>query len=260
MKLARIVLGSALLPACVTLLGCSSTPGGDDAAGTAGAASAGRPAGNGGSGTGSSGGAGNGPSFGGAGSVPNGTAGYSSGGAGSGPSGTAGFSFGGAGPVGGAGGRSGGLAGAGGRSGGAAGSTGASGAAGAPPVGAVDCTATPAPLTGGTVHTSKNDGKTLPNKLAWTIWSNGNSAGSITTYDTTPAFGATWSDSGDFLARLGLQWNATQTYDQLGTITAELNYKKTGTGGNYSYVGIYGWSVSPVSSGTSSMIPSARCR
>ncbi len=92
-------------------------------------------------------------------------------------------------------------------------------------------------------HTSKNAaGKAAG--LDWTIWSNGPTAGSITTYDT-PAFSASWSDSSDFLARVGLQWNATKTYDQLGTITAEFAAKKTGTGGGYSYIGIYGWSVSP---------------
>jgi len=51
--------------------------------------------------------------------------------------------------------------------------------------------------------------------------------------------------SGDFLARLGLTWSPTKTYDQYGTITAQFNGKKTGTGGGYSYIGIYGWSVSP---------------
>ncbi len=79
--------------------------------------------------------------------------------------------------------------------------------------------------------------------MAWTIWSNG-SGGSITTYDT-PAFSAAWNNSGDFLARIGLQWNATKTYDQYGTVTAQYAYKKTGSGGGYSYIGMYGWSVSP---------------
>jgi hypothetical protein len=79
--------------------------------------------------------------------------------------------------------------------------------------------------------------------LNWTIWSNG-SGGSITTY-STPAFSAKWANSGDFLARLGLQWNATKTFDALGTITAQFASKKSGNGGQYSYIGIYGWSVSP---------------
>ena len=97
-------------------------------------------------------------------------------------------------------------------------------------------------LSGGTVHSSSNASGTAAG-LNWTVWSNG-SGGSITTYDV-PAFKATWNNSSDFLARLGLQWNATKTFDQYGTITAQFASKKTGTGGGYSYIGIYGWSVSP---------------
>ena len=104
----------------------------------------------------------------------------------------------------------------------------------------IDCSA--AMPTGGTVHQSSNAQGTA-GSLNWTIWSNG-SGGSITTY-STPAFSASWNNSGDFLARLGLQWNDSKTYDQYGTITAQFAYTKTGTGGGYSYIGIYGWSVSP---------------
>ncbi|HEX2669246.1 MAG TPA: glycoside hydrolase family 11 protein [Polyangiaceae bacterium] len=97
-------------------------------------------------------------------------------------------------------------------------------------------------LTGGTtVQSSNKTGKAAG--LDWSIWSNG-SGGSITTY-SVPAFSAAWNNSGDFLARLGLQWNASKTYDQYGTITAQFSYKKTGSGGGYSYIGMYGWSVTP---------------
>ncbi len=61
----------------------------------------------------------------------------------------------------------------------------------------------------------------------------------------TPAFSAAWNNSGDFLARVGLQWNDTKTYDALGTVTAQYSQTKSGSGGGYSYIGIYGWSVSP---------------
>ena len=134
----------------------------------------------------------------------------------------------------GAGGASAGGTGGGGKAGASAGGAGAGGAA------PLDCSA-PA-LTGGTAHMSTNASGTAAG-LSWTIWSNG-SAGSITTY-TTPAFSAAWNNSGDFLARIGLQWNDTKTYDQFGTITAQFAYTKTGTGGGYSYIGIYGWSVTP---------------
>ncbi len=45
---------------------------------------------------------------------------------------------------------------------------------------------------------------------------------------------------------MGVQWNSTQTHDQIGTISADFSETKTGTGGGvYSYVGIYGWSQQP---------------
>jgi endo-1,4-beta-xylanase len=97
--------------------------------------------------------------------------------------------------------------------------------------------------TGGTAHMSANAQGTADG-LDWTIWSNG-SAGSITTYANAEAFSATWANSGDFLARLGMNWQSNKTYTELGTITAEFAETKTGTGGGYSYIGIYGWSVSP---------------
>ena len=118
----------------------------------------------------------------------------------------------------------------------------ASGGSGGTPTNGTEACATTTTPTGGTEHKSSNASGTAAG-LAWTIWSNG-SGGSITTY-AVPAFSASWKESGDFLARIGLQWNATKTYDQYGTINAEFNYKKTGTGGGYSYIGMYGWSVSP---------------
>ena len=104
----------------------------------------------------------------------------------------------------------------------------------------INCDASPP--SGGMVHSSSNASGTAAG-LNWTIWSNG-SGGSITTY-STPAFSAAWNNSGDFLARIGLQWNNTKTYDQYGTITAQYAEKRTGSGGGYSYIGIYGWSTNP---------------
>jgi len=99
----------------------------------------------------------------------------------------------------------------------------------------------PAP-TGGTEHCSSNLSGTA-GALSWTIWSSG-TGGCITTYGTD-AFSATWDSSGDFLARAGLQWNSTQTYTELGTITAQFAESKTGTASPFSYIGIYGWSEDP---------------
>jgi endo-1,4-beta-xylanase len=122
-------------------------------------------------------------------------------------------------------------------SGGATGTGGNSGGGGAV---TVDCsTAVP---SGGTAHTVMSMSG-MAAGLTWSIWSN-QSPGTITTY-SVPAFGASWNNNGDFLARLGVQWNDTKTYDQYGTISSQFVEKKTGTGGQYSYIGVYGWSTNP---------------
>jgi hypothetical protein len=128
-----------------------------------------------------------------------------------------------------------------GRGGSAAGTGGSATGGGSGDGGPLDCNA--APLTGGTMHCSSNMSGTV-GTYSWTIWSSG-TGGCLTTFGTPGAFSATWANSGDFLARAGLQWNRTQTFDQLGTISADFAETKTGTAGGFSYVGIYGWSVQP---------------
>jgi hypothetical protein len=122
---------------------------------------------------------------------------------------------------------------------GTGGSTGTGGSA--PNTGTVDCTAT-LPTSGGTQHTGSTQG--MAGSLSWSLWMNG-SGGSITTY-TVPAFSASWGpNSGDFLARIGLQWGNGKAYTSLGTVSADFSETKSGSAGSYSYVGIYGWSVNP---------------
>jgi len=135
----------------------------------------------------------------------------------------------------GAGGRA--SGGSGGKAAGGAGG-GSSGSAGAAPL---DCNATMP--TNGTKHTG--DGRGGKDNLAWELWANTPSNGSITTF-SVPAFEADWNNAGDFLARIGYEWgNAGKAYDTYGAITAQFAYKKTGSGGGYSYIGIYGWSSNP---------------
>ena len=68
----------------------------------------------------------------------------------------------------------------------------------------------------------------------------------MTIYDAAAQFSAKWNNDGDFLARVGLGWGSTQTYTQIGTITATFAETKTGSAGGYSYIGIYGWSENPL--------------
>jgi hypothetical protein len=80
--------------------------------------------------------------------------------------------------------------------------------------------------------------------LTWTEWTNGN-GGCITTYDNATAYGASWNNPGDYLARLGLNFSGSEPYASYGTITAQFAETKTGSAGSYSYVGIYGWMWNP---------------
>lgn len=116
-------------------------------------------------------------------------------------------------------------------------SSGGTGAGGAP-----NCSG--APLSGGSQHCSSNAQGNVGN-YSWTIWSSG-SGGCMTPYGVGAAFKATWNMSGDFLARVGLGLGSNKTYDKFGTFSADFAETKTGSGGGYSYVGIYGWSVSPL--------------
>jgi hypothetical protein len=139
--------------------------------------------------------------------------------------------------TGGTGGTGGATGGTGGTTGGTGGTTGGTGGT----AGSVNCNGTMP--SGGTPHTSSNASGTAGG-LSWSLWTN-SGPGTMTTYNV-PAFSASWGGSGDFLARLGLEWgNSGRTYTQFGTITAQFAETKSGTAGGYSYVGVYGWSYSP---------------
>jgi len=82
------------------------------------------------------------------------------------------------------------------------------------------------------------------NGYSYQLWFTGGS-GSMTIAGVDAKFSAVWNNPTDFLARIGLTWSSTQTFDQLGTVSADYAHTKTGTAG-YSFVGIYGWSVNPI--------------
>jgi endo-1,4-beta-xylanase len=107
----------------------------------------------------------------------------------------------------------------------------------------VDCNA--AMPSGGTDHCGQNT-QGSAGGLSWSLWSNAiNGNGCITTF-STPAFSARWNGNNDFLARVGLEFgNGSKTYDQYGTIEADFTFKKSGSGGGFSYIGMYGWSTNP---------------
>jgi len=105
----------------------------------------------------------------------------------------------------------------------------------------VDCTATFP--SGGQVHTGTNINGTADG-LNYGIWTNG-SGGSITVFPDTHAFSASWNNSMDFLAHLGLDFNTNKAYTAYGTIQAQYVEIKSGSAGGFSSIGMYGWMHSP---------------
>jgi hypothetical protein len=97
--------------------------------------------------------------------------------------------------------------------------------------------------TGGNTYTGTNvNGKA--DGLNYGIWTNG-SGGSITVFPNAHAFSASWNNSSDFLAHVGLDFNSTKSYTAYGAIVAQFAESKTGSAGGFSSIGIYGWTHSP---------------
>jgi hypothetical protein len=163
------------------------------------------------------------------------------GGAGGGTGGAAGGARGG---TTGTGGGAGGATGAGGARGGATGTAG-TGGTGTGGAGGASSTCPPAtPPTGGRQYCSNSKGSAGGN-YSYELWSSGTGSGCMTVYSADAKFSATWTNVDDFLARIGLQFDQTKTPTQIGTISSDFAETKTGNSGLV-YVGIYGWTVSPL--------------
>jgi len=60
------------------------------------------------------------------------------------------------------------------------------------------------------------------------------------------AFRAEWTNSTDYLGRFGYFWGGNgKKWSSLGDLCVDYNYKRSanGTGGSYSYLGVYGWTI-----------------
>lgn len=104
------------------------------------------------------------------------------------------------------------------------------------------------PLTGGKQYCANGSGNpsgTIAGGYAYELWMSGGGMGCMTVYSKDATFSATWTNVGDFLARIGLGFDSSKTPAQLGTIGADFAETKTGDTG-FVYVGIYGWTVSPL--------------
>ncbi|OIP51031.1 MAG: hypothetical protein AUK31_04660 [Fibrobacteres bacterium CG2_30_45_31] len=81
--------------------------------------------------------------------------------------------------------------------------------------------------------------------VGYEIWSDGgnNSA----TFYSDGSLSCAFSNAPDYLCRSGLSFNSDKTYSQLGQIYADFKVAISETSNvGYSYIGIYGWSKSPL--------------
>lgn len=99
----------------------------------------------------------------------------------------------------------------------------------------------------GTQHCGMSDSGTADGNYTYNIYSDGKGSGCMTTYGVDATFSATWSNVGDWIARVGLAFDKTKTYDKIGVFSSDFAYTTTGiTTGGFGNIGIYGWSVNPL--------------
>jgi endo-1,4-beta-xylanase len=133
--------------------------------------------------------------------------------------------------------------GAGGTETGGAGTGGDEPTAGAGTVAGPDCSAT-MPSGGVTVDLTSWISGRAADGLSYGGWTNGN-GGTVTYFPDAHAFAASWNNSENFLAHLGLDFDGSRGYAEYGTIVAEFVEQKHGDAGGFSMIGMYGWTHNP---------------
>ena len=109
-------------------------------------------------------------------------------------------------------------------------------------------------LTGVITYTNNSRGnKPLPESpYCYEMWTAGGDNNKLIWYGPEKgggaAFRAEWNDPDDFLGRVGYFWNQGKPYTDYDNVFCGFNFTRSanGTAGNYSYIGIYGWSKSPM--------------
>ena len=87
----------------------------------------------------------------------------------------------------------------------------------------------------------------MPNGYHYEMWKQSPGTVKMTVYDDEAKFKVEWSNINNFVARVGLKYDETQTHDEIGTFTADVAFQRSGTsGGGLAYYGIYGWTVDPL--------------
>jgi len=109
-------------------------------------------------------------------------------------------------------------------------------------------------LSGETAFTGNSNGnKPLGNSpYGYEMWSQGGTDNRLIWYGANQGGGAAfrveWNNPNDFLGRVGYFWNEGKSYTYYKNVYSDFNFTRSanGTAGNYSYIGIYGWSKNPM--------------
>ena len=75
-------------------------------------------------------------------------------------------------------------------------------------------------------------------------WYSGGGNNSMTYY-SNGTFQATWSGAGDYLARVGFQYNNNYVKHTTKSYAVDYKYTKTSKNASYGYIGVYGWTRNP---------------
>jgi endo-1,4-beta-xylanase len=103
------------------------------------------------------------------------------------------------------------------------------------------------PPTGGTQYCGTSGDGPVDGNYFYNLYSSGQGMGCLTVFGVDATFKANWTNVDDWIGRVGLEFDKTKTYDQLGTLSCDFAYTVTGvTTGGFGNIGIYGWSVNPL--------------
>lgn len=113
---------------------------------------------------------------------------------------------------------------------------------------ALDCGAPPPQLANPAFETCEaSTGQSVGGQDAFFWYNEEGPGGCMRVFDTPAgAFTANWNNPVDVLARIGPWFDETQTHQEVGEIVADLAFTKQGSGGSYSFIGIYGWTLNPI--------------
>ena len=110
------------------------------------------------------------------------------------------------------------------------------------------------PLSGGITFTGNSHGnRSLDGSpYGYEVWTEGGNDNKMIWYGPEQGGGAAfrveWNNPNDYLGRLGYYWGNGGKYTDYKNIFVDFSYTRSGrsTAGNYSYIGIYGWTKNPL--------------